>query len=41
LNDGLATLVEDLEGEVLDVGLHLGIVEFSTNETLSIKDGCK
>jgi len=33
----LATLVEDLEGEVLDIGLHFRFGEFATNETLSIE----
>ena len=35
---GLAALVEDSEGEVLDVGLHLGIIEFTADETLRIED---
>ena len=39
LNGGLATLANDLEGEVLDVGLHLGVIEFTTDETLRIEDG--
>ena len=38
LNGGLATLADDLEGEVLDVGLHLGVIEFTTDETLRIED---
>ena len=38
LNGGLATLADDLEGEVLDVGLHLGVIEFATDETLRIED---
>ena len=36
---GLAGLVEDGEGEVLDVGLHLRIRELATNETLGVEDG--
>ena len=39
LNGGLATLADDLEGEVLDVGLHLGVVKFTADETLRIEDG--
>ena len=38
LNVGLAILAEDLEGEVLEIGLHLGVVELATNETLSVED---
>ena len=38
LNGGLATLADNLEGEVLDVGLHLGVIEFTTDETLRIED---
>ena len=37
LNVRLATLVEDLEGEVLDIGLDFCIGEFATNETLGIE----
>ena len=33
----LAGLVEDLEGEVLDIGLDFCIGEFTANETLSIE----
>jgi hypothetical protein len=33
-----ASLVEDLEGEVLNIGLHFGIVELSADETLCIED---
>ena len=36
---GLAALVEDSEGEVLDVGLNLGIGELAANETLGVEDG--
>mmetsp|Transcript_5903 Transcript_5903/g.6387 ORF Transcript_5903/g.6387 Transcript_5903/m.6387 type:complete len:188 (-) Transcript_5903:142-705(-) len=38
LNDGLALFHCDLEGPVLHVCLHIGVVEFTTNETLSVKD---
>lgn len=31
-------LVKHLEGEVFDIGLDFGIVEFATDETLGIKD---
>jgi hypothetical protein len=30
--------VENLEGEVLDIGLHLGIIEFAADETFGIED---
>jgi hypothetical protein len=33
-----STLVNDLEGEVFDIGLHLRIGEFATNETLRIEN---
>jgi hypothetical protein len=36
---GLAILAENREGEVLDIGLDLGIVEFTTDESLGIEDG--
>ena len=36
---GLAGLVEDGEGEVLDIGLNLGVAELATDETLRIEDG--
>jgi NAD-specific glutamate dehydrogenase len=39
LDDGLAALVDDLEGEVLDVGLHLGVGELAANEALGVEDG--
>lgn len=39
LDDGLAALLDNLEGEVLHVGLDLGVVELASNETLSIEDG--
>ena len=35
----LGLLVDDLEGPVLHVGLHLGISKASTNEALGIKHG--
>ena len=38
LNVGLAILAEDLEGEVLDIRLHFGVVELATNESLSVED---
>ena len=37
LDVGLASLVEDLEREVLDIGLHFGVIEFTTNETLGVE----
>jgi len=39
LDDGLAATVDDLEGEVLHVGLNLGIVELASNQPLCIEDG--
>ena len=36
---GLAALVEDSEGEVLDVGLNLSVGELATDETLGIENG--
>jgi len=33
-----ASLVDDFEGEVLEVGLHFGIGKFATDETLGIED---
>lgn len=38
LDDGLATLVDDLEGEVLHVGLDLSVGELATDQTLGIED---
>jgi hypothetical protein len=38
LDDGLAGTVDDLEGEVLHIGLNLSIGELATDETLSIED---
>lgn len=38
LNAGLAAPVDDLEGEVLHVGLDLGVVELAADEALGIKD---
>ena len=38
IDDGLASLLGDLEGEVLHIGLNLSIVETTANETLSIED---
>lgn len=37
-NIGLSSLVQHLEGEMLDIGLHFNIVELATNETLGIED---
>ena len=39
LDDGLASLVDDLEGEVLHVGLNLSIGELAADETLGVEDG--
>jgi hypothetical protein len=39
LDDGLATLVDDLEGEVLHVGLDLSIGELAADEALGVEDG--
>lgn len=39
LDDGLATLVNDLERPVLHVGLDLGVGELSSDQSLSVKDG--
>ena len=38
LNDGLAVLVDDPEGEVLHIGLNLGIGELAANQTLGVED---
>jgi hypothetical protein len=38
LDDGLATLVDDLERPVLHVGLNLGIAELSANQSLGVED---
>lgn len=38
LNDRLAALVNDLEGEVLHISLDLGVRELAANETLGIED---
>jgi hypothetical protein len=37
-DDRLATLVDDLEGEVLHVRLHLSIRELATDEALCVED---
>jgi hypothetical protein len=34
----LPRLVEDLKGEVLEIGLHLEIIEFAADETLGVED---
>jgi hypothetical protein len=39
LDDGLATAVDDLEREVLHIGLNLGIVELAANQPLRVEDG--
>ena len=39
LDDGLASLVDDLEWEVLHVGLDLSIGELAANEALGVEDG--
>ena len=41
LNGGLATLADDLEGEVLQVGLHLSVGELATDETLGVEYAVK
>lgn len=38
---GLATFAEDGEGEVLEIGLNLSIVELATDETLSIENAAR
>ena len=38
LDDWLAALADDLERPVLHIGLNLSIIEFTTDETLSIED---
>ena len=35
----LTALVEDGEGEVLDIRLDLGVTELATNKTLRVEDG--
>jgi NAD-specific glutamate dehydrogenase len=37
-DDGLASLVKNLEREVLDIGLNLGVSELSSDQTLRIED---
>lgn len=39
LGNGLAGLLDDLEGEVLHVGLDLGVLELAANEALGVEDG--
>jgi hypothetical protein len=39
LDDGLAATVDNLEGEVLHIGLDLGVVELAADETLRVEDG--
>jgi len=38
LDDGLATLVDDLEGEVLHISLDLRIIKLAANQTLGVED---
>jgi hypothetical protein len=38
LDDGLASLVDDLEGEVLHVGLDLGVLELAADQALGVED---
>jgi hypothetical protein len=38
LNVWLSSLVDDFEGEVFDVCLHLSIIKFPSNQTLRIQD---
>lgn len=38
LHDGLALLLNDLEGKVLHVSLHLSVVELASNQSLGIED---
>ena len=40
-NIGLSSLVDHLEGKVLDIGLHFDIVELATNETLGTEDAVR
>jgi hypothetical protein len=35
---GLSSLVEDRERELLNIGLHLRIIEFATDKTLGVED---
>ena len=35
---GLPGLVKDLEWEVLDIGLHLCVIEFAADETFGVED---
>lgn len=39
LDDGLASLLDNLEGEVLHVGLDLGVGELAADEALGVEDG--
>ena len=39
LDVGFASLVDNLEGAVLSIGMNLSIAELATNETLSVEDG--
>ena len=39
LDVGLATLADDVEGEVLHVGLDLGVIKLAADETLRVEEG--
>ena len=39
LDDGLATLVDDLEGEVLHISLDLSVGELASDQSLGVEDG--
>jgi hypothetical protein len=34
----LSALIENLEGKVFDICLHLGIIEFTADKTFGVKD---
>jgi hypothetical protein len=36
-NIGLPGLVEDLEGEMLDIGLHLGVIVLAADKTFGVE----
>ena len=40
-NVWLSGLIEHLEGEVLKIGLHFGIVKLATNEALCIENAVR
>jgi len=37
-DEGLSSLVEDRERELLDIGLHLCIIEFAAEKVLGVED---